>query len=360
MMKPALPHAALLLAVLCAAGVAAASGAGAAGGTGAAVDSATAPGGEGENARGRQRALDVRVVRDNWGIAHIYGKSDADAVFGTIYAQAEDDFGRIEHNYLNGLGILAQAEGEPAIYSDLRQRLFIDPQRLLQDYRSSPAWLKTLLVAWSDGLNYFLSKHPEVTPKVIHHFEPWMALCFTEGSIGGDIESIDLGKLREFYEAAQPEPPTRTVNEFTEPPPSGSNGFAIAPSRSASGHALLWINPHTSFYFRAELQMTSAEGLDAYGAVTWGQFFIYQGFNEHNGWMHTSYGGDAVDEYAESVVDTPNGRFYRYAGGRRRLGTSRVAIAVKRGERTIPLTFTVYRSHHGPIVRRESDRWIAV
>src|SRR6202789_1476416 len=244
MMKPALPHAALLLAVLCAARVAAASGAGAAGGTGAAVDSATAPGREGENARWRQRALDVRIVRDNWGIAHIYGRSDADPVFGTIYAQAEDDFGRIEHNYLNGLGVLAQAEGEPAIYSDLRQRLFIDPRRLQQDYRSSPAWLKALLVAWSDGLNYFLSKHPQVTPKVIRHFEPWMALCFTEGSIGGDIETIDLDKLREFYGAAQPEPPARTVNsrmlaapaatasataaatapaadtQFTEPPPS--------------------------------------------------------------------------------------------------------------------------------------------
>ena len=80
----------------------------------------------------------------------------------------------------------------------------------------------------------------------------------------------------------------------------GSNGFAIAPRLSASGHALLWINPHTSFYFRAELQMASDEGLDAYGAATWGQFFIYQGFNAHNGWMHTSYGGDAIDEYAES------------------------------------------------------------
>jgi acyl-homoserine-lactone acylase len=103
-------------------------------------------------ARWQQRALHVRIVRDNWGIAHVYGKSDADAVFGMIYAQAEDDFGRIERNYLNGLGMLARAEGEPAIYSDLRQRLFIDPRRLQQDYQSSPAWLKALMVAWSDGL----------------------------------------------------------------------------------------------------------------------------------------------------------------------------------------------------------------
>jgi acyl-homoserine-lactone acylase len=378
----------LLLAVFCAAGVAAAGNVGAAGGTAAAVGAATstaatvgaatAPGGE--NARWRQRALDVRIVRDNWGIAHIYGKSDADAVFGTIYAQAEDDFGRIEHNYLNGLGILAQAEGEPAIYSDLRQRLFIDPHRLLQDYRNSPAWLKALLVAWSDGLNYFLSKHPEVTPKVIHHFEPWMALCFTEGSIGGDIESIDLGKLREFFDAAQPDLPTRTVNSrmsappamtmaakdpasdapFAKPPPGGSNGFAIAPGRSASGHALLWINPHTSYYFRSELQMVSEQGLNVYGAVTWGQFFVYQGFNAHNGWMHTSAGGDAIDEYAETLIKKPDGLYYRYGTASRKLKIDKISIAFRQGAGLGHREFTVYRSHHGPIVRTEKGRWIAV
>src|SRR6202453_3703946 len=311
----------------------------------------------------RQHAQRVHIIRDNWGIAHVYGKSDADAVFGMIYAQAEDDFNRIEHNYLVSLGWLAQAEGESALYSDLRARLFIDVGRLQQQYRAAPVWLKSLMDAWSDGLNYFLSTHSAVHPKVIRHFEPWMALSFTEGSIGGDIETIDLKQLEKFYGPATP-PMAALSGAATDPVPEefpgGSNGFAIAPALSASGHALLWINPHTTFYFRSELQMVSEAGLNVYGAVTWGQFFVYQGFNEHNGWMHTSYGGDAVDEYAESVVDTPNGRFYRYAGGRRRLGTSRVAIAVKRGERTIPLTFTVYRSHHGPIVRRESDRWIAV
>ena len=141
----------------------------------------------GENLRWQQRSAQVRIVRDNWGIAHVYGKTDADAVFGMIYAQAEDDFNRVERNYLNGLGWLAQTEGEAAIYSDLRERLFIDTGRLQQQYRGAPAWLKALMIAWSDGLNYFLSKHANVHPKVIRHFEPWMALSFTEGSIGGEI-----------------------------------------------------------------------------------------------------------------------------------------------------------------------------
>jgi acyl-homoserine-lactone acylase len=321
----------------------------------------------GQDARWQRRAANVRIVRDNWGIAHIYGKSDADTVFGTIYAQAEDDFARVERNFLNGLGELAQAEGESAIYSDLRQRLFIDPERLRADYQSSPAWLKELMMAWSDGLNYFLSKHPAVTPKVIRHYEPWMALSFTEGSIGGDIESVDLAKLQSFYgpRAARPAQSSALAGPapaavFVEPPPGGSNGFAIAPSRSASGHALLWINPHTSYYFRSELQMVSRQGLNAYGAVTWGQFFVYQGFNNRNGWMHTSYGGDAIDEYAETIVKKPDGLYYRYGGGLKKLQVSQITIRYKHGAGSASQDFTVYHSHHGPIIRAENDRWIAL
>jgi acyl-homoserine-lactone acylase len=328
---------------------------------------AAAQAGGDQDARWRQHAASVRIVRDNWGIAHIYGNSDADTVFGTIYAQAEDDFGRIERNYLNGLGLLAQAEGETAIYSDLRQRLFIDAKRLQGDFRESPAWLKALMVAWSDGLNYFLAKHPGVNPKVMRHFEPWMALSFTEGSIGGDIETIDLGKLEKFYGVQDRHPPPTRASvaqsaqsAVIEDPPGGSNGFAIAPSRSASGHALLWINPHTSYYFRSELQMVSAQGLNVYGAVTWGQFFVYQGFNTHNGWMHTSYGGDAIDEYAESIVKKPDGLYYRYGGALRKLKVSQITVPFKQGEGLAYKKFTVYHSHHGPIIRAENDRWIAI
>ena len=309
-----------------------------------------------QHARWQQHAGNVLIVRDNWGIAHIYGKTDADTVFGTIYAQAEDDFGRIERNYLNGLGMLAQSAGESAIYSDLRQRLFIDPRRLQAQFQTSPPWLKSLMTAWSDGLNYFLSKHPAVRPKVIRHYEPWMALSFTEGSIGGDIESIDLVNLQKFYGSGPAPVPT----VLGPPPPGGSNGFAIAPSRSASGHALLWINPHTSYYFRSELQMVSEQGLNVYGAVTWGQFFVYQGFNAHNGWMHTSYGGDAIDEYAETIVKKPDGLYYRYGGGLKKLQVSKITIPYKQGAGSAHREFTVYRSHHGPIIRAENDRWIAI
>jgi acyl-homoserine-lactone acylase len=317
---------------------------------------ATAPS---EDARWQQHAKQVHIIRDNWGIAHVYGKTDADAVFGMIYAQAEDDFNRVERNYLIALGWLAQAEGESALYSDLRARLFIDVGRLQQQYRGAPPWLKSLMDAWSDGLNYFLSKHPNVHAKVIQHFEPWMALAFTEGSIGGDIETIDLKQLEKFYSPATP--PTVSSNAVSDPVPEefsgGSNGFAIAPKLTASGHAMLWINPHTSYYFRCELQMVSEQGLNVYGAVTWGQFFVYQGFNPHNGWMHTSYGGDAIDEYAEDLVKKSDGLYYRYGTGLKKLRVNHVVVPIKgSGNRS----FTVYHSHHGPIIRAEDGKWIAI
>src|SRR5258708_32317763 len=154
-----------------------------------------------ESARWQRHAKQIHIIRDNWGIAPVYGKSDADAVFGMIYAQAEDDFNRVETNYLNSLGRLAEAEGEQAVYQDLRQKLFIDPDTLKALYAKSPVWLQQLMNAWADGLNFYLSKHPEVKPRVITRFEPWMALSFTEGSIGGDIERSRPRARRVFYGA---------------------------------------------------------------------------------------------------------------------------------------------------------------
>src|SRR5438552_8468831 len=181
-------------------------------------------------ARWEREARNVTIIRDDWGIAHVYGKTDADAVFGMEYAQAEDDFNRIETNYLNSLGRLAEAEGASALYTDLRQRLFIDPDSLRAEYRTSPLWLKRLMEAFADGLNYFLYKHPEVKPRVITHFEPWMALSFTEGSIGGDIETISVRGLAALYGDS-----ARTSGDGDELDfdPSGSNGIAIAPRLTA-------------------------------------------------------------------------------------------------------------------------------
>src|SRR3954447_18207751 len=108
-----------------------------------------------ELARLRAEAARVTIVRDDWGIAHVHGKTDADAVFGMVYAQAEDDFNRVETNFITALGRTAEAEGEKAIYTDLRMKLFIDPDTLKAKYASSPEYLKKLMVAWADGLNFY-------------------------------------------------------------------------------------------------------------------------------------------------------------------------------------------------------------
>ncbi|MBK8304039.1 MAG: penicillin acylase family protein [Chloracidobacterium sp.] len=310
-----------------------------------------------ELSRWQQQARNVTITRDDWGIAHVVGKTDADAVFGAIYAQAEDDFNRIETNYLNSIGRLAEAEGEKAIWSDLRQKLFIDEQEIKRQYLESPDWLRKLMNAWADGLNYYLATHPNVKPRVITKFEPWMPLTFSEGSIGGDIESVDLGKLRAFYDkgfVAQSEP-----IDFTKEP-SGSNGFAISPSNTKSKKALLLINPHTSFFFRSELQMTSGEGLNAYGASTWGQFFIYQGFNEHCGWMHTSSKVDAIDEWIETVERRDGKVLYKHGTADRPMTVREVSVKVKTASGMTERKFSTYHTHHGPVVRTEGDKWVTV
>jgi acyl-homoserine-lactone acylase len=338
----------------------------------------TAAAPQSELARLRAEASRVTIARDDWGIAHTHGKTDADAVFGMIYAQAEDDFPRIEANYLTNLGRTAEADGEKAIWQDLRARLYVSDSELKADYARSPLTVRKLMDAWADGLNYFLATHPNVHPRVIAHFEPWMVMSFTEGSIGGDIERMDLDALRDFYSknrhaelvsasiagtgarAAKWTLKQVQGDEEKELEPQGSNGIAIAPKLTTDGSSLLLINPHTSFYFRSELQMSSDEGLDAYGAATWGQFFLYQGFNRHIGWMHTSSGVDNVDEFAYRIGRRGAGYCYWYGSVCRPLGGRPITIRYRTGNgRVASRTFTAWMTHRGPIVRAENGRWIA-
>lgn len=314
------------------------------------------------SARWQREADNVTITRDDWGIPHIHGDTDADAVFGMIYAQAEDDFNRVETNYLDALGWRARAEGRSAIWKDLRMRLFIGPDELKAKYADSPDDLKELMDAWADGLNYFLATHPDVHPKVIQHFRPWMALAFSEGSIGGDITRISLDDLAAFYgdeDAAPADAIARTTQPGPEAP-TGSNGIAIDPKHSADGNALLLINPHVTFYFRTEAQISSDEGLDAYGASTWGQFFIYQGFNKHLGWMHTSTGADSVDEFAETVQHKDGQLQYRHGDDWQPVETRNITVPYKTDDGDMAKrTFTAYYTQHGPVVRKDdAGHWI--
>jgi acyl-homoserine-lactone acylase len=311
--------------------------------------------------RWQKHAERTTIIRDGFGVPHIYGTTDADAVFGLLYAQCEDDFNRVEQNYIWATGRLAELEGEEALYSDLRAKLFMTEDEAMAHYENSPQWLKKLCEAFADGINYYLHTHPEVTPRLITRFEPWMPMYFSEGSIGGDIERVSTSRLKNFYEDT-PEiskMDVKQVEEMEEAEPQGSNGIALSGSRTASGHPILLINPHTSFFFRGEVHVVSEEGLNTYGAVTWGQFFVYQGFNEKTGWMHTSTYTDVVDEFKEQIVESDDELFYVYGEELRPVEQSQIRLSYKDGDSLKERSFNAYHTHHGPITHAVDGQWTA-
>jgi len=313
-----------------------------------------------EQQRWEKHASNTEIIRDDFGVPHVYGKTDADAVFGLLYAQCEDDFNRVEQNYIWATGRLAEVEGEKALYSDLRAKLFMSQEEAEDNFNKSPKWLQELCVAFADGVNFYLSKHPEVQPKLLTHFEPWMPMYFSEGSIGGDIERIATRKIKAFYESDMEIPEMEKLDiqkkeEMAEP--QGSNGIAISGKLTKSGNPLLLINPHTSFYFRGEVHVVSEEGLNAYGAVTWGQFFVYQGFNEKTGWMHTSTYTDVIDEFKENVVKMNGDLFYTYGEELRPIKTSNITLKYKDGSEFREKSFPIHRTHHGPVTHMVDGQW---
>jgi acyl-homoserine-lactone acylase len=309
--------------------------------------------------RWEQQAKHVTIIRDNWGIPHVYGKTDADCVFGLLYAQCEDDFKRVENNYIDILGRSAEVHGERNLYNDLYTKLLVDSAGAVNDFKNSPAWLKKLLQAFADGVNYYLYKNPSVKPVLLHRFEPWYQLMWTDGSINA-IQSggTTIEELKNFYTGNQAT--AAVLQPKPDELPTGSNGFAIAPSKTIDGNAILYINPHVSFYFRPEVHVISEEGLNAYGAVTWGQLFVYQGFNEHCGWMHTSGYSDVADMYEEQVVKKGNALFYKYNNALRPVKRQVVTLRYRDGNTIKTRSITTYATHHGPIMASYSGKWISV
>jgi len=304
--------------------------------------------------RWEAQSKQVTIIRDNWGIPHIYGKTDADAVFGLLYAQCEDDFKRVEMNYIEKLGRMAEVKGETALYEDLLIRLVIDSAAAKVDFKKSPAWLQQLMNAFADGVNYYLYKNPSVKPALLQRFQPWYPLLWTDGSIGAiNTAGIDEAELKNFYTGGN-----ETVSiKKTEEDPTGSNGFAFSPSVTASHNAILYINPHVTFYFRPEVQVASEEGLNVYGAVTWGQFFVYQGFNEHCGWMHTSSAVDIADLYAEKIIRKKNVLMYEYNHVQKPVIEKKIQLRYGAGKQ---LTVNALFTQHGPIMAKREGAWLSV
>src|SRR5580765_7561917 len=307
-----------------------------------------------EISRWEKQAKNVNIIRDNWGIPHIYGKTDADAVFGLMYAQCEDDFKRVEMNYIEKLGRMAEVKGETSVYDDLLIRMIIDSADAVKDYNNSPAWLKKLCNAFADGINYYLYKNTNTKPALLNRFKPWYPLLWTDGSIGAiSTADITVNELKNFYSG---EPSVSFVKEPEEEIVTGSNGFAFSPKITESGNAILYINPHVTFYFRPEVHMVSEEGLNAYGAVTWGQFFVYQGFNEHCGWMHTSSAVDVADLYEEKISGHGDALTYAYGQSEKPIIRKKIIIHYRNGNAVGEKTIVALYTHHGPVMTTRNGK----
>ncbi|MVN91877.1 penicillin acylase family protein [Mucilaginibacter aquatilis] len=318
-----------------------------------------------EIARYLAQAKQVTIIRDNWGVPHIYGKTDANVVFGLMYAQCEENFKGIERNYLYQLGKQAEVDGDSNLYTDVQLQLIADSAQAIKEYRNSSPDFKKLLDAFADGINYYLYKHPTVKPLVLKHFKPWYALMFTDGSVAATVTGgITLNETRKFYgdtiKSASIQLETLSIEDRVFDKEIGSNGFAISPKKSASGNAMLYINPHVPFYFRSEVHLVSQQGLNAYGAVTWGQFFIYQGFNAHCGWMHTSSNADVADAYAEKIVQKGSKWLYEYKGALKPVTTRQLIINCKNGNVVEPVKIMGYYTHHGPVLGSRNGKWLAL
>ena len=330
-----------------------------------------------ELARWNQHANQTTIIRDEWDIPHIYGKTDADAVFGLMYAQCEENFPQIEKNFLEMLGRRAEMEGPKLIYEDLMMQLIQDSAEAMKDFERSPIWFKQLLIAHADGINYYLSKHPEVKPVVLKKFKPWYHLMWTDGSVsptrsagitekhveafyGQQLYANQNGvSLNKYLPTQQSlfEQPNFDMEDKTL---KGSNGFAIAPKHSKTGNAMLYINPHVPFYFRSEMHMVSEEGLNVYGAVTWGQMFIYQGFNEHLGFMHTSGYADVADVYEEKVAKTKTGWVSHYEQGLQPIKERNIPIQYLEEGQIKTKSFLTYRTLHGPVMGSKNGKWLSL
>lgn len=311
-----------------------------------------------EISRWEKQAKNVTIIRDNYGVPHIYGKTDADAVFGLLYAQCEDDFRRVEMNYIEKLGRLSEVNGEKDLYNDLLIRLVIDTADAIKDFAKAPAWLKKILNGYADGINYYLYKNPKVKPVLLNRFQPWYPLLWTDGSIGAiSTAGISVEEIKKFYSGSDE---AFTKKAFKEEDPTGSNGFAFSPKITEKGNAILYINPHVTFYFRPEVHMISEEGLNAYGAVTWGQPFIYQGFNAHCGWMHTSSEADISDAYIEKLRKKNNQWLYEYDGREKPVLQKLISIKYKTGAGIEIRIFKTLFTQHGPIMAKRNGQYLSL
>ena len=273
-------------------------------------------------------------------------------MFGFAYAQAEDNFWRIEDNYIRSLGRLAEVQGERELVSDRRNRTLEIPRLARAEYSRMPHRLRALLDGFVAGLNAYLADHPDVHPRLLTHFEPWYPLAFIRYNYyqNGFFWSAGLG--RGDFETA--------TDDALRPRDVGSNGWVIGPAKSATGHAMLFINPHLPFFGSGQVyegHVHSAQGWNFTGYTRLGFPFPYVGHNESLGWVSTDNSADQADLYLEAFDDSTR---YRYGTGYRHATVWTDTILVKTDAGIERRVFTFRKTHHGPIVGTRGGKALAL
>jgi acyl-homoserine-lactone acylase len=316
----------------------------------------------------------VTITRDKWGVPHIHGRTHADAFFGMGYAQAEDYFWQLEDTCIHALGRYSEVAGKEGVRSDILNRSFEIVRRAQEDFETLPPEHQELTRAFVGGINRFLETHPDEKPRLISHFEPWYALAIDRHSLleftyrlgkigkpenrqGDDVAAWNLTPEAEV--AAWDIPiPARTEFEEEIQSAIGSNAWAISGSRTKSGAAMLFINPHQPWYGMGqfyEAHVHSDAGLNFTGACFYGTPFPTLGHNEHLGWAYTVNEPDNTDVWEVSFDDDANPLNYRYDGGHRTATQWQETLKVKKNDEFVDQTVTFRKTHHGPVVRAESD-----
>jgi acyl-homoserine-lactone acylase len=307
------------------------------------------------DAYAKKLAARVTIYRDVYGVPHVFGKTDAATVFGFAYAQAEDNFWQIENNYIRSLGRASEIFGEASLDNDRLNHALEIPRRARQEYLRLDAHMRSICDAFAAGLNYYLERHPETKTRLISKFEPWHPLAFIRYNYYQNGFLFDPAVDFRNIQTAEND---RRLKEN-----QGSNGWVVGPSKSASGYAMLFINPHLPFFGSGQVyegHVHSDEGWNFTGYTRFGFPFPYVGHNENGGWVSTDNSADLTDVYAETFDDPRRPLAYRYGKTHRLAVEHTEKIGVKTASGIETRSFAMRRTHHGPIVGTRDGKPLAI
>jgi penicillin amidase len=348
-------------------------------------------------AESKQSSLDkvagsVTIYRDKYGVPHVYGPTDYSVMFGFAYAQAEDNFWQIEDSYIQALGRAAEVYGESgtmtagggstsrALDSDIINGQLGIARLAEEDYKKLGKQMQEICRATADGLNYFLEKNPQVKPRLITRFEPWHLLAFGRfaqyqlfvfrrlgfrpNELRASVQEVKAGgKITQLAPLPPEQEEEMIADAQTEAALIGSNTWAVTPKKSASGHAMLFINPHQPFFGPGqwiEGHLHSEQGWNLSGATFPGSPFPSIGHNDYLGWSHTVNAPDIIDAWAEKFDDPTNPLNYKDGDGYRTATEWTETIKVKTDKGMEERTFKMRRTHHGPIMAVRDGKPMAV